>query len=47
MIFEVSLLWVFWINIVYPTKKKKKREMNVDITTYVWGLAEFVFAHEY
>lgn len=28
-------------------KKKKKRMTNVDITTYVWALAESVFAHEY
>lgn len=30
-----------------PSRKKKKRMTNVDITTYVWGLAESVFAHEY
>lgn len=29
------------------TSRKKKRMTNVDITTYVWGLAESVFAHEY
>lgn len=29
------------------SRKKKKRMTNVDITTYVWGLAESVFAHEY
>lgn len=33
------------MNIVYPVEKK--RMTNVDITTYVWGLAESVFAHEY
>lgn len=47
MIFAVSFLWVFWMNIVYPAEKKKKRMTNVDITTYVWALAESVFAHEY
>lgn len=46
MIFAVRFLWVFWMNIVYPVEKKK-RMTNVDITTYVWGLAESVFAHEY
>lgn len=31
----------------YFTSSWKKSMMNADITTYVWGSAESVFAHDY